>query len=248
MKARVFCDFEIRRPGSSRQGHGHALNRLSSVGEVRQGKVIDLDLAETDAAKAKSIAEGHVWKPANTVIEKYEMRIRIGSSACSRPLGSSSFRSCCWRHCAHSSANPIAIVRPSRRKSWGHWLRNDPHIAKAMKFLQVSNSRADVLKQADSVIDVSDLSEQHEHPGQNALFWNAFRKSARRRGWPDDLPPRFTDDGADRFLLQRHRTCFRERESDRQELDLASAWSRQVPPRVLERVRAKLNSGKGKAP
>ena len=48
-----------------------------------------------------------------------------------------------------------------------------------MKFLQVSDSRADVLKQADSVIDVVVLSEQHEHPGQNALFWNAFRDRVR---------------------------------------------------------------------
>ena len=35
---------------------------------------------------------------------------------------------------------------------------------------------------------------------------------------------------------------------DRQELDLASAWSEQVAPKVLERVRAKMNAGKGKAP
>ena len=40
---------------------------------------------------------------------------------------------------------------------------------------------------------------------------------------------------------------FREREAlDRQELDLASAWSDQVTPRVLEKVRASMNAGKGK--
>ena len=44
-------------------------------------------------------------------------------------------------------------------------LKNDPHIAKAMKFLQVSDSRADVLKKADGVVDIVTLSEQHEHPG-----------------------------------------------------------------------------------
>ena len=43
-------------------------------------------------------------------------------------------------------------------------LKNDPHIAKAMKFLEVSDSRADVLKKADGVLDAVVLSEQHEHP------------------------------------------------------------------------------------
>ena len=58
---------------------GHALNGLGfgSVGEVRQGKVIDLDLAETDAAKAKAALKEMCEKLlANTVIEKYEIEIR----------------------------------------------------------------------------------------------------------------------------------------------------------------------------
>ena len=39
---------------------GHALNGLGfgSVGEVRQGKVIDLDLSDTDPEKAKTDLKG----------------------------------------------------------------------------------------------------------------------------------------------------------------------------------------------
>jgi hypothetical protein len=41
---------------------------------------------------------------------------------------------------------------------------------------------------------------------------------------------------------------FKERAAlDSQEIDLASTWSDQVAPRVLEKVRAQLNAGKGKA-
>jgi phosphoribosylformylglycinamidine synthase subunit PurS len=58
---------------------GHALNGLGfgAVGDVRQGKVIDLDLAETDAAKAKASLKDMCEKLlANTVIEKYEIELR----------------------------------------------------------------------------------------------------------------------------------------------------------------------------
>ena len=58
---------------------GHALNNLGfpSVGEVRQGKVIDLELSETDAGKAKAAVKEMCEKLlANTVIEKYEIEIR----------------------------------------------------------------------------------------------------------------------------------------------------------------------------
>lgn len=58
---------------------GHALGNLgfAGVGEVRQGKVIDLDLAETDAAKAKASLKDMCEKLlANTVIEKYDIEIR----------------------------------------------------------------------------------------------------------------------------------------------------------------------------
>ena len=58
---------------------GHALEGLGVDGEqdVRAGKVIELDLAETDTAKAKAAAEDMARKLlANTVIESF--RVEIG--------------------------------------------------------------------------------------------------------------------------------------------------------------------------
>jgi phosphoribosylformylglycinamidine synthase subunit PurS len=55
---------------------GQALHGLGfvGVGEVRAGKVIVLDLAETDAARAKAQAEEMARKLlANTVIESYRV-------------------------------------------------------------------------------------------------------------------------------------------------------------------------------
>jgi phosphoribosylformylglycinamidine synthase len=47
------------------------------VGEVRQGKVIDLELAETDREKASASIRDMCEKLlANTVIEKYEIELR----------------------------------------------------------------------------------------------------------------------------------------------------------------------------
>ncbi len=57
---------------------GHALNNLgfAQVGEVRMGKIIELELAETDAAKAKAEAEEMARKLlANTVIESFKIEI-----------------------------------------------------------------------------------------------------------------------------------------------------------------------------
>lgn len=57
---------------------GHALGTLgfSGVGEVRAGKVIELDLAETDPAKAKAAAEEMARKLlANTVIESFKVEL-----------------------------------------------------------------------------------------------------------------------------------------------------------------------------
>jgi len=56
----------------------HALGTLgfSGVGEVRQGKVIDLELAETDQARARAQLEDMCKKLlANTVIESYRVEI-----------------------------------------------------------------------------------------------------------------------------------------------------------------------------
>lgn len=58
---------------------GHALNNLgfAQVGEVRMGKVIELELAETDAAKAKANVEEMARKLlANTVIEGFQVEIK----------------------------------------------------------------------------------------------------------------------------------------------------------------------------
>ncbi|MDI3309531.1 MAG: phosphoribosylformylglycinamidine synthase subunit PurS [Acetobacteraceae bacterium] len=57
---------------------GHTLETLgfAGVGEVRAGKVIELELAETDPAKAKQAAEEMARKLlANTVIESFRVEI-----------------------------------------------------------------------------------------------------------------------------------------------------------------------------
>jgi len=53
----------------------HALG-FNSVGDVRQGKYIEVDLAETDKAKAKSAVDQMCGKLlANTVIENYAIEL-----------------------------------------------------------------------------------------------------------------------------------------------------------------------------
>ena len=57
---------------------GHSLNRLgfAEVGDVRQGKFIELDLAGEDAAAARARVEAMCQKLlANTVIENYAVEI-----------------------------------------------------------------------------------------------------------------------------------------------------------------------------
>ena len=57
---------------------GHALGALgfNGVGEVRQGKLIEIALDETDPAKAKAQAEAMCDKLlANPVIESYAVEI-----------------------------------------------------------------------------------------------------------------------------------------------------------------------------
>lgn len=59
---------------------GHALNNLGfpQVGEVRVGKVIELELAETDPVAAKALAEDAARKLlANTVIESFKVEIAV---------------------------------------------------------------------------------------------------------------------------------------------------------------------------
>ena len=79
MKARVFVTLKNGVLDPQGKAIGHALNTLgfASVGEVRQGKVIDLDLAESDEVKARaSIKEMCEKLLANTIIEKYEIELR----------------------------------------------------------------------------------------------------------------------------------------------------------------------------
>ena len=79
MKARVFVTLKNGVLDPQGKAIGHALNGLvfGSVGEVRQGKVIDLELSESDPAKAKaSLKEMCEKLLANTVIEKYEIEIK----------------------------------------------------------------------------------------------------------------------------------------------------------------------------
>ena len=57
---------------------GHALGTLGfeGIGEVRKGKVIEIDLVETDDAKAQAAVTAMCEKLlANTVIENYAIRI-----------------------------------------------------------------------------------------------------------------------------------------------------------------------------
>jgi phosphoribosylformylglycinamidine synthase len=57
---------------------GHALETLgfAGIGEVRAGKVIELELAETDPARARQLAEEMARKLlANTVIESFRVEI-----------------------------------------------------------------------------------------------------------------------------------------------------------------------------
>jgi phosphoribosylformylglycinamidine synthase PurS subunit len=57
---------------------GHALQNLgfSGIGEVRAGKVIELELAETDAERARMAAEEMARRLlANAVIESYRVKV-----------------------------------------------------------------------------------------------------------------------------------------------------------------------------
>ena len=64
LKARVFITLKNGVLDPQGKAIGHALNGLGfgSVGEVRQGKVIDLDLSEADVEKAKAELKAMVIK------------------------------------------------------------------------------------------------------------------------------------------------------------------------------------------
>ena len=78
MKARVFVTLKNGVLDPQGKAIGHALNTLGfgSVGEVRQGKVIDLELSEKDEGRARaSVKEMCEKLLANTIIEKYEIEL-----------------------------------------------------------------------------------------------------------------------------------------------------------------------------
>ena len=79
MKARVFVTLKNGVLDPQGKAIGHALNGLGfdQVGDVRQGKVIDIDLHEADAEKARASLNEMCQKLlANTVIEKYEIELK----------------------------------------------------------------------------------------------------------------------------------------------------------------------------
>jgi phosphoribosylformylglycinamidine synthase PurS subunit len=78
VKARVFIMPKEGVLDPQGKAIAHALGTLgfSGVGEVRQGKVIDLDLSETDQARARAQLEAMCQKLlANTVIESYRVEV-----------------------------------------------------------------------------------------------------------------------------------------------------------------------------
>ncbi|MBP5857654.1 phosphoribosylformylglycinamidine synthase subunit PurS [Marivibrio halodurans] len=78
MKAKVFVTLKPGVLDPQGKAIEHALGGLGfdGVNEVRQGKVIELDLAAEDEAKAESEVEAMCRKLlANTVIENYRIEI-----------------------------------------------------------------------------------------------------------------------------------------------------------------------------
>jgi phosphoribosylformylglycinamidine synthase subunit PurS len=79
MKARVFITLKTGVLDPQGKAIGHALAGLGfkGVGEVRQGKVIDIELDESDEPRARAALKEMCEKLlANTVIEKYEIELR----------------------------------------------------------------------------------------------------------------------------------------------------------------------------
>ncbi|WP_029011595.1 phosphoribosylformylglycinamidine synthase subunit PurS [Niveispirillum irakense] len=78
MKAKVIVTLKNGVLDPQGKAIGHALTNLGfdGVGEVRQGKLIELEVAETDPVKAKAQIEEMCRKLlANTVIENYSIEL-----------------------------------------------------------------------------------------------------------------------------------------------------------------------------
>jgi phosphoribosylformylglycinamidine synthase subunit PurS len=79
MKARVFVTLKNGVLDPQGKAIGHALTNLGfgSVGEVRQGKLIDIELDEKNESKARAQLKDMCEKLlANTIIEKYEIELK----------------------------------------------------------------------------------------------------------------------------------------------------------------------------
>ena len=79
MKARVFVTLKNGVLDPQGKAIGNALHGLGfgKVGNVRQGKVIEIELDEKDASTARSSLKEMCEKLlANTVIEKYEIELQ----------------------------------------------------------------------------------------------------------------------------------------------------------------------------
>ncbi|MFC7332757.1 phosphoribosylformylglycinamidine synthase subunit PurS [Rhodocista pekingensis] len=78
MKAKVIVTLKNGVLDPQGKAIGHALHSLGfeGVGEVRQGKLIELELAETDQGRARAAVEEMCRKLlANTVIENYTIEL-----------------------------------------------------------------------------------------------------------------------------------------------------------------------------
>ena len=80
MKARVHVTLKNGVLDPQGKAIGHSLNRLgfSEVGDVRQGKYIEIELAETDQGRARDRLDEMCRKLlANTVIENYSIELVV---------------------------------------------------------------------------------------------------------------------------------------------------------------------------
>ncbi|NOX73411.1 MAG: phosphoribosylformylglycinamidine synthase subunit PurS [Alphaproteobacteria bacterium] len=78
MKIRVFVTLKpgVLDPQGAAIKHSLGALGFDGIGDVRQGKVIEIDLAETDPDKARTQASQMCDKLlANTVIENYSLEI-----------------------------------------------------------------------------------------------------------------------------------------------------------------------------
>ena len=78
MRARIHITLKdgVLDPQGKAVGQALAALGFAGIGEVRQGKVIDIDLAETDAVRARESLETMCERLlANTVIEDYEITL-----------------------------------------------------------------------------------------------------------------------------------------------------------------------------